>query len=239
MKAAGMGAHLVATGHYAAIEKTPDGCRLKKGRDNAKDQSYFLYPIRRTDLSFVTFPLAECTKDLVRREFAMVEREPAKAEESQDICFIPGNDYRTFIRQFIPLRDGPIVDVDGKQIGKHEGVHLYTVGQRKGLNIPSTEPLYVIGINAEENAVVAGPKELLRHSSLVADDLNLLTKESRGRAKAKVRYRQKEQACFYSVEDDILEVVFDEPVSAITPGQSVVLYEGETVLGGGVIKARR
>jgi tRNA-specific 2-thiouridylase len=235
-KALALGADLVATGHYAAIEETGQGLELKKGRDRAKDQSYFLYPIRPTDLPLLMFPLAEYTKSEVRREFAGLAAHRTEMEESQDICFIPGNDYRRFIGQFIPVRKGPIITIDGKQVGYHDGVHYYTVGQRRGINIPHGEALYVVEVRAEENVLVVGPKDSLKQDGLVADEVNLLAARQEGEAWAKVRYRQKEEPCSYSMKDGVLEVVFRQPVAAITPGQSVVLYEGETVLGGGTIR---
>src|SRR5208283_4036289 len=143
-KALALGADLVATGHYAAIEETGCGFELKKGRDRAKDQSYFLYPIRSADLPLLTFPLADYTKSRVRREFAALAAHRTEVEESQDICFVPDNDYRRFIGQFIPVRKGPIIMIDGKQVGYHEGIHYYTVGQRRGINIPHGEALYVV-----------------------------------------------------------------------------------------------
>jgi tRNA-specific 2-thiouridylase len=229
-----MGADRVATGHYARIEETPDGPVLKKGRDISKDQSYFLYPIRRDSLPLIEFPIGDYRKTEVKAEFARYS--PTQTAESQDICFIPDNDYRSFIGRFLPLRKGPIVMTDGRRLGTHDGVHLYTIGQRRGLNIPFREPLYVVGIDAAENVVVVGSKEELKQDRVIANDLNLLTTEREGEARAKVRYRQKEEKCSYRIADDTMEVVFDDPVSSVTPGQSIVLYRGETVLGGGVIR---
>ncbi len=233
-KAVAMGADLIATGHYARIEETPQGFELKKGTDGTKDQSYFLYPIRRDDLKMINFPLATVHKETVRKTFGAVEQ--PGVPESQDICFIPDNDYRTFVRQLIPRRKGPVILADGRQIGDHEGVHLYTIGQRRGINIPFKEPLYVVELKARDNVVVVGDKEALARTGLRADDVNMLSSVLEGEARAKVRYRQKEEKCSYTVRDGLLEVVFNEPVSSITPGQSVVLYDGETVMGGGTIR---
>ena len=173
---------------------------------------------------------------MVRREFAGVGGRGAGMRESQDICFIPGNDYRRFIERFIPLKKGPVVLADGRQVGYHEGVHLYTVGQRRGLNIPYKEPLYVVELRAGENLLVVGSKDQLMHDRLTADEVNLFSPAVKGAAWAKVRYRQKEEPCTYAMRDGVLEVVFRNPVSAISPGQSVVLYDDETVLGGGTIR---
>jgi tRNA-specific 2-thiouridylase len=236
-KARAMGADRVATGHYARLEETSQGLALKKGKDRAKDQSYFLYPVPRDDLSRLAFPLGSYTKETVRREFGALAALKADIKESQDICFIPGNDYRQFISRFIPLKRGPVITEDGARVGYHDGVHLYTIGQRRGIDVPWREALYVIEARAEENLLVVGPKERLMRKRLVADEVNLLGPARKGEARAKVRYRQQEADCSYAVQDGCLEVVFPEPVSAIAPGQSVVLYDGETVLGGGTIRA--
>ncbi len=235
-KALALGADLVATGHYASTRETPGGIELRKGKDRAKDQSYFLYPIPRKDLGMIAFPLADHTKETVRQKSVELGAGGEEVPESQDICFIPENDYRAFVGQFIPLKRGPIVTTRGDLIGYHEGVHLYTIGQRRGINIPSAEPLYVIDIRTRDNVVVAGAKEDLRRKRLLADDVNMLSSAIGGEARAKVRYRQKEERCSYSVKEGLLEVVFHEPISSITPGQSVVLYDGERVLGGATIR---
>lgn len=235
-KAKSLGADLVATGHYASTRETSEGVELRKGRDRAKDQSYFLYPIRRSDLGMITFPLADLTKEEVRKGLGPMAAESQETPESQDICFIPENDYRGFVARFIPLKRGPVVTVDGDLIGHHEGVHLYTVGQRRGIGIPSKGALYVIDINTRDNVIFVGPREQLLRKRLRADEVNMLSSESAGEARAKVRYRQKEEACSYAVKGGLLEVVFREPVSSVTPGQSVVLYDGDRVLGGATIK---
>jgi tRNA-uridine 2-sulfurtransferase len=238
-RAIAMGADLVATGHYASVEETGRGLQLKKGKDKAKDQSYFLYPIESDDLRHVTFPLATYTKDTVRKCFHQLGITHEQIEESQDICFVPDDDYKAFLGQFITRREGRVVTVGGEQLGRHEGIHLYTIGQRRGISIPHPEALYVVEIGADDNTVVVGTKDQLSRSRLIADDVNLLSPRTEGRARAKVRYRQKEEACSYSVLDGLLYVDFDVPTSSITPGQSVVLYEGETVLGGGTIREAR
>jgi len=230
-----LGADAVATGHYAAIEQSNAGWLLKKGKDRAKDQSYFLYPIERHRLASLLFPLSGWTKKEVRLSMTGSAIDPTKTRESQDICFIPESDYRGFMSSYVSLKKGSIFFTDGRRLGFHEGIHLYTVGQRRGLNIPFTEPLYVVEIRAEDNSLIVGTKEHLRRSSLEADQVNMLTDIPSGRAHAKVRYRQNEEPCTYRLSKGRLEVTFDNAVSAITPGQSVVLYEGDTVLGGGTI----
>ncbi len=235
-KAQAMGADKVATGHYARVEETPVGLALKKGKDKKKDQSYFLYPVLRADFPRLAFPLGSLAKETVRREFGAIAGSDADVRESQDICFIPDNDYRKFIGQFIPLKRGPVVTEDGARVGYHDGVQLYTVGQRRGIDIPYKEALYVLETRAEENVLVVGPKERLLKKRLIAEEVNLLGAAVAGEAQAKVRYRQRETDCSYAMRDGCLEVTFRDPVSAVTPGQSVVLYEGETVLGGGTIR---
>lgn len=234
-KALALGADKIATGHYARIERTEQGSLLKRARDPRKDQTYFLYPIRKEILAHVLFPLAQYTKETVFAEMSKNWNKARIVTESQDVCFIPHNDYRAFIRQFVPLRKGEIRFVDGRHLGYHEGVHLYTIGQRRGLNIPFSEALYVVEIQAEENLLMVGPKECLQRRTLIADEINMLVPTNSGRASAKVRYRHKEETCSFAVTDNRLEVSFDTPVSAVTPGQSVVLYDNDTVLGGGAI----
>ncbi|HUJ89363.1 MAG TPA: tRNA methyl transferase PRC-barrel domain-containing protein, partial [Syntrophorhabdales bacterium] len=238
-RALALGADTVATGHYAAVEKSETGWLLKKGKDRSKDQSYFLYPIEEHRLSSLLFPLSGYTKEVVRLNMSGLAWDSSRVRESQDICFIPDSDYRRFMSRHVPLKRGAIFLHGGRRLGYHEGVHFYTVGQRRGLNIPFSEPLYVTEIRAEENVLIVGPKEQLRRRTLIADQINMLCTRSSGRALGRVRYRQREEPCTYSVSNGRLEVTFDDSVSAITPGQSVVLYGGDTVLGGGTILQAR
>jgi tRNA-specific 2-thiouridylase len=235
-KARAIGADYVATGHYGSIEETREGLTLKKGKDRTKDQSYFLYPIRKGDLDYIMFPLGGVTKKAVRQGFERLAISRERLEESQDICFVPENDYRAFVRQFISARPGPILDGDRKQIGSHEGVHFYTIGQRRGIGIPHDQPLYVTAIDAENNLVVVDTKERLKRRRLIADEVNLLSAFTDGRGSAKVRYRHVEEACCYSIKDGLLDVTFDMPTSSVTPGQSVVIYDNDTVIAGGTIR---
>ena len=234
-KAMSLGAGKVATGHYAAIEETPGGWHLKKSRDASKDQSYFLYPIAHDALKATLFPLGNETKKELKERAHLIRWDTEKIRESQDICFIPEGDYRTFLSRFVQSRKGPAYFVDGTRLGDHKGIHLYTVGQRRGLAIPFREPLYVVEIRSSENTLILGTKEHLKRTRLVARETNLFGQPS-GEARGKVRYRQKEEACTYRVSGGVLEVEFDEPLSAITPGQSVVLYDGDRVIAGGVIE---
>ena len=235
-KAMSMGAGKVATGHYAAIEETPDGWHLKKSRDREKDQSYFLYPIEKDLLKAILFPLGDETKNGLRERAHLIRWDTEKIRESQDICFIPENDYRPFLARFVEPRRGPAYFVDGTRLGDHEGIHLYTVGQRRGLAIPFREPLYVVEVLTSENTLILGTREHLKRRRLTARETNLLGASS-GKATGKVRYRQQEASCVYRVSGDVLDVEFDEPLYAVTPGQSVVLYSGDRVVAGGVIES--
>lgn len=233
-KALSMGGEKIATGHYARIEKTSGTYRLKKGVDKTKDQSYFLYPIKAQLLKSVLFPLGGLKKAEVKAMAEQVGWKKDSAEESQDICFIPEGDYRGFLSKFVHLRKGPVFSIDGKRLGEHDGIHLYTVGQRRGLHIPYKEPLYVVEIRPQENCLIVGPKDFLKKRYLTATAVNLLHPSSIS-VTGKVRYRQKEQPCHYTTEGGLLRVGFPQPIDAITPGQSVVLYTNDTVIGGGVI----
>ena len=235
-RALALGADAVATGHYAAVDKSETGWLLKKARDRSKDQSYFLYPIEQDQLPTLLFPMSGCIKEAVRLDMTGLAWGSSRVRESQDICFIPDSDYRRFISQYIPVKKGDIFLHDGRHLGYHEGVHLYTIGQRRGLNIPFAEPLYVTEIRTEENVLIVGAKEQLHRRTLIADQVNMLCARPSGRALGRVRYRQKEEPCTFKVSDGLLEVTFDDSISAITAGQSVVLYEGDRVLGGGTVR---
>jgi tRNA-specific 2-thiouridylase len=234
-KALALGADKVATGHYAIIGKSAEGYELRKGRDREKDQSYFLYPIEKDLLNVLLFPLGELTKKELKEKAYLIRWDLNRIRESQDICFIPQNNCREFLSGFIPMKKGPAYSVDGTLLGHHEGIHLYTVGQRRGLHIPFREPLYVVEIRSAENTLILGTKEDLKGRRLVADQLNLFDLSSTT-ASGKVRYRQADSPCSYRVSGDAMEVEFAEPLYAITPGQSIVLYDGDRVIGGGIIK---
>jgi tRNA-specific 2-thiouridylase len=234
-RAVALGADQIATGHYASIDTTPDGPRLRKPADKTKDQSYFLYGIKRDWLASILFPLASRIKSETVEKMQQEHPHYAGVRESQDICFIPQGDYRAFLRQFVPLKKGEILSLEGRVLGHHEGVHLYTVGQRRGLRVPFSEPLYVLEIDTASNTVVVGPKEHLEKTSLVASGINLLADPHGIPLTGKVRYRQKEQPCSCSIQGDRMFVRFGVPVSSVTPGQSVVLYDGDTVMGGGTV----
>lgn len=234
-KAIALGADKMATGHYASIEGAPDGLRMKKALDRVKDQSYFLYGIKRNWLDSILFPLSSRIKTDAIEEIRRQHPHYAGVRESQDICFIPDGDYRRFLGQFVPFKQGEIVSAEGRILGRHEGVHLYTIGQRRGLGIPFSVPLYVIRIDAENNTLVVGPKEELQKTALEASCVNLMADPRDIPLTGKVRYKQKEQACHCRVAGDRMSVVFDVPIFSITPGQSVVLYSGDRMVGGATI----
>jgi len=228
----------LATGHYARIVPGPGGgLKLLRASDKLKDQSYFLYGIKKEDLGYIHFPLGEMTKEQVRQMAGEAGLPVAKRSESQDICFVPDGDYRkVFLQRGINLPEGDIVDQNGRVIGRHRGIANYTIGQRGGLGISSPRPLYVLSLDARSNTIIVGGKEDLFARGLIASGLNLLADAWPDVAEAKIRYRKKPAHCKLSFDGKILTVVFNEPLEAITPGQSVVFYEGDQVLGGGVIE---
>jgi tRNA-uridine 2-sulfurtransferase len=239
-KALSIGADKIATGHYAIIGNKSDTYTIKKGKDRIKDQSYFLYPIKEGFLKDILFPIGTYTKNCLRDKAGKLGWNIQNIKESQDICFIPEGDYRDFVSNYIKLKEGPVYHADGAFMGMHNGIHLYTIGQRRGLNIPYKEPLYVIEIIPDKNTLIVGPKEHLKRKKLVAHSTNFfnmnVTGPDSGMFYAKVRYRQKEELCTFSLSDDLLYVNFEDPIYSITPGQSVVIYKDDEVVCGGIIR---
>jgi tRNA-specific 2-thiouridylase len=233
-----LGFDYLATGHYAKIISASGGNDfvLKKPKDRKKDQTYFLYCIKKEDLGKIIFPLADYTKEEVRAIAKKAKLSVAEKKESQDICFIPEGDYAAYLRYKIKLVPGDIVNLNGKVMGKHKGVVAYTIGQRQGLGISHKTPLYVIGIDVKNNRVVVGGKQDLLSSGLIADNVNLLVDRLPTAAAAKIRYSFKETMCDVFGENGIIKINFPHYQEAVTPGQSVVLYDGDIVLGGGVIR---
>lgn len=238
-----LGADYLASGHYARIQRDDVAGRflLLKGLDSDKDQSYALYPLTQNQLSRLIFPLGDRRKEetrLLAREFGL---RVAHKQESQEICFIPDDDYVSFLREQAreAIKPGPIITLEGKQIGEHQGLALYTVGQRKGLGIAAGEPLYVVRLDTERNALVVGPDEAVWGEQLQVRDVNWIAFDhppDKLRAKVKIRYRHKEQdAVIRPTSETAVDVRFDEPQRAITPGQAAVFYDGDTVIGGGTI----
>ena len=233
----------VVTGHYARIEYNPASGRyeLKKAADANKDQSYVLWSLTQEQLAHVQFPLGNMVKSEVR---ALAEAHGfinAKKHDSQDICFVQNGSYADFIEQYTgkTYPPGDFVDTRGRILGQHRGIIRYTIGQRKGLGLALSEPMYVKSVDPETNTVTLGTEQELYTRSLVATGINLIavpTLSGVVRVKAKVRYRQPEQwATVTRTGADAFTVVFDEPQRAVTRGQSVVLYDGDLVLGGGII----
>ncbi len=232
-------ADFVATGHYARIEQSPEGYRLLKAVDQGKDQSYFLYTLGQRELEHLLLPLGNLHKAEVRRLAAELGLPTANRRDSQDVCFIPDNDYRSFIARHIPIQSGDIIDTNGKVLGRHNGLIRYTVGQRQGLGLASNNRLYVLKLDAVSNRLVVGTRDQLLSSGLFASKLSWVSgKVPREpiNITAKVRYKAPEVAARLHLKDKIAEVNFHQPQRAIAPGQAVVFYEGDAVLGGGIIE---
>ena len=237
------GCRYLATGHYARISFDVGSGRrlLRKAADESKDQSYVLYTLTQAQLARVLFPLGGLTKADARAAAAEAGFANAQKKDSQDICFVPDGDYAAFLTRFTGrmLPEGDFLDEAGRVLGRHRGILHYTVGQRRGMGIAAEYPLYVVKIDPENNAVTLGKNESLFSKELTAHSVNLIAMDSVSgalRCTAKIRYRHREQPCtVWQTAPDTLRVEFDEPQRAITSGQSVVLYDGDTVLGGGII----
>ena len=236
-----MGCDCVVTGHYARIEEENGRFLLKKAADEAKDQTYFLYTLTQEQLAHTQFPLGGLTKAEAR---AIAEEQGfinAKKRDSQDICFVPDGDYMAFMARYTGkcYEGGDYLDLSGKVVGRHKGAVAYTLGQRKGLGLAMGAPVYVCGKDMAANTVTVGPNEALFHTSLRANDWNWIAIENLTepiRVTARARSRMTEQpATVYPEGNSFARVEFDEPQRAITPGQAVVLYDGDTVVGGGTI----
>lgn len=235
------GANYMATGHYARIIKLQNGeYTLRKGLSKRKDQSYVLYSIRKNTLANLLFPLGEMEKEEVRDLAEKVKLPVAKKKESQEICFIPKDDYVKFLLNRNPtsFKKGSIVTKAGKVLGVHAGLARYTIGQRRGLGIATGEPLYVLGLDTAKNQVVVGSKNEIFQKELVITDTNWLidTPKKTFRAKVKIRYGKNENiATIKPLSDECFQILFDEKVRAVTKGQAAVIYQDDRVLGGGII----
>lgn len=233
----------VVTGHYAGIEFDTVSKRylLKKGVDPAKDQSYVLYSMTQRQLSKTLFPLGGMLKSQIRQIAAEINFRTANKHDSQDICFIPDNDYAKFIENYTgkEFPPGDFIDKEGNVLGRHKGIIRYVIGQRKGLGLSLKRPMYVSKINTKENTVMLASNEDLYGNSLDADHINLIAVsgiDKPMRVKAKIRYSQTEEwATVTQTGSDSFHLEFDKPQRAITPGQAVVLYDGDIVVGGGTI----
>ena len=238
-----LGGAAIATGHYARLERHGERTLLRKGVDAAKDQSYMLYPLSQTILSRTILPLGSFTKEEIRalaEENGLVN---ARKADSQDICFVPDGDYLSFLERFTgePSQPGPFLNPEGKVIGTHRGYMGYTIGQRKGLGVPAAHRLYVYEKDPARNVVRLGEEGRIFARELEVERLNLIALDRMDapmRLRGRVRYHHAEQPC--TVEqtgEDSLCVRFDEPQRAVVPGQSLVLYDGEYVVGGGIISS--
>ncbi len=235
-KALTLGFDFLATGHYAAIEKNEEGYFLIRPKDKKKDQTYFLYAIPHNKLAKILFPLASLTKDEVRDLAKNHSLPVAHKQESQDICFVTQKNSQEFLLERVKeIKPGPIVDIYGKVLGKHCGIIFHTIGQRGGLGISHPTPLYVVSIDPVKNRIVVGEKKDLLGKGLVAVDVNVMAKNWPKQMHAKIRYRKKEALCKVKAENGRFKVIFAEDQEAITPGQSVVFYDHNLVLGGGII----
>lgn len=238
-----IGAEYIATGHYARIEKLPGGrYTLKKSATAAKDQTYALYNLTQYQLSHTLMPVGEFTKEEIRSMAEKIGLLVANKPDSQEICFIPDNDYAKFIEENTDCRltEGNFVDRDGQILGRHKGITHYTVGQRKGLNLALGHPVFVTGIRPETNEVIIGENEDVFSDTLTCNKLNWMSVEGLSgremRVSAKIRYSHKGAPCVIREKGpDLVECVFDESQRAITPGQAVVFYDGDYVVGGGTI----
>jgi len=232
------GAEFIATGHYSRIQRRGGGYVLMKGVDPSKDQSYFLYVLKGETMKRLIFPLGTYRKDRVREIARDLDLPAVKRPESVEICFIE-EDYSCFIRDLMPeaSRPGPIIGPGGEVLGTHRGIYNYTMGQRRGLNIAHGEPLYVRRIDAERNEVHVGPRETAFGQEVVVGDLNWITGPVE-RITARIRSMMRDEPASLYPEEGAgrVRVVFDEPQWAPAPGQSVVFYDGDLVIGGGIIQ---
>ncbi len=235
------GCKRLATGHYARVDRDADGPRLRMGIDRKKDQSYFLFALTRDQLDRLCLPLGILTKSAVRDLLKEQGIGAADSEESQELCFIPDGDYRAFLRRHCVERaEGPIRDIHGKRLGTHSGITEYTIGQRRGLGIPYGEPLYVVGLDPENNAVIVGVKADTYVERLIARGLNFpsgVRPNVGDRFQIKVRSTAEPAPCILErLDEDEMEIAFEKPQSSIAPGQAAVVYSGDLVVGGGWIE---
>jgi tRNA-specific 2-thiouridylase len=242
-------ADYIATGHYARVEETNGRYLLKRGVDQRKDQSYVLFSLAQGQLSRVLFPLGAMTKDEVRQKARNLDLKTKDKRESQEICFVPENNYRKLILERRAheaegigsgqVEPGLIKDTEGRVLGKHPGIEFFTIGQRRGIGVTFGRPKYVVSINPADNTITVGSKTDLLESGLTASDLNWISinkLENPMEVQAKIRYNHKpSKAMIYPVEGERVKVIFDEPQLAITPGQAIVFYDGDIVVGGGWI----
>ncbi len=245
-KAKSLGAGYLATGHYVRIVRSPQSrvhsqkYLLKKGKDKYKDQSYFLYRLKQEQLRQILFPLGGYTKTQVRAMAGEFDLPVKDKPGSQEICFIPDDDYRSFLRQVLKdVHPGPIVDSSGKALGEHKGIPFYTIGQREGLGIAAGYPLYIIRLDARKNTIVVGRKEEAFSRGLIASDLSFMDEPVKIEVAlgVKIRYNSPEVISrVVPFGKGRVKVIFSKPLFAVTPGQAAVFYRKDQVVGGGVIE---
>ena len=241
-RARGLGAEQVATGHYAQVEQRPDGrWLLKRSVDPDKDQSYFLFSLTQDQLARAVFPVGGLTKLQVREQARRLALAVADKPDSQEICFVPDHDYASFVAKHEPevTRAGAIVNEAGERLATHGGVHKFTIGQRKGLGVSAAAPLYVLKIDAASREVTVGPRASLDRDRLTATGVNWVATEPPTDwlpVSAQIRHRHTPSpGRVRALDDDRAEFIFDAPQAAVTPGQAVVFYDGDVVVGGGWI----
>ena len=241
-RAEGLGADFVATGHYARVDLDASTARyvLKRSADPAKDQSYFLFTLTQEQLAHAMFPVGTLDKTAVRETARELGLPVADKPDSHEICFVASGDHASFLEaRGTPASGGAIRDVAGRTVGRHDGVHRFTVGQRKGLGLASPIPLYVVSIDATDQTVTVGPKASLERTELTASRVNWIAgtpPRPGARVTAQIRHRHQEAAAtIVPLDDDRVRVTFDTPQIAIAPGQAVVIYDGDNVVGGGWI----
>ncbi|MEP7116033.1 MAG: tRNA 2-thiouridine(34) synthase MnmA [Acidobacteriota bacterium] len=238
-RAGGYGAAQLATGHYARLDADDNGrVRLRRGRDAGKDQSYFLFSLTQAQLAKATFPVGDLPKDDVRAHARRLGLAVAEKPDSQEICFVPDGDYAAFLERAEPalVSPGAIVNQQGDTMGTHGGVHRFTVGQRKGLGLSAGVPLYVVAIDADAKSVTVGPRAALDRRTLTASQVNWISGAAPAgwlAVTAQIRHRHRAAAArVRALDDGRAEVEFDEPQTAVSPGQAVVFYDGDEVVGG-------
>ncbi|HSL23343.1 MAG TPA: tRNA 2-thiouridine(34) synthase MnmA [Vicinamibacterales bacterium] len=241
-RAEGFGAERVATGHYARVDRDEHGrARLRRGVDRGKDQSYFLFSLAQEQLARAAFPVGDLQKSAVREHARRLGLPVAGKKDSYEICFVPDGDYAAFVERHAPatVGAGAITDRAGRVLGRHEGTHRFTIGQRKGLGLSAPVPLYVVDIRPDERTVVVGPRDALDRAELTASKVNWIAGEAPAgaiRAEVQIRHRHLQSAATVTpLEPGRAAIAFDRPQPAITPGQAVVFYDGDVVLGGGWI----
>lgn len=242
-EALSLGGDYLATGHYARVQQSADGSyQLLKGLDAGKDQSYVLYTMTQQRLAHILLPVGNYTKDEIRQIAADKQLPVFNRPDSQDLCFLGDGDYRSFLQRRAPevIQSGPILNTSGETLGEHRGLAFYTIGQRKGLGITSSQPMYVLQMDTSSNSLIVGTLEELGQTELSAHQVTYISGQPPTapiNVTAKIRYKAREiEATLTHLKDDRVHMMFTTPLRDITPGQSVVFYQGEQVLGGGIIE---